>query len=68
MASLNMSERDGKDQGEDSPKQTCCAGSLTITIVDQSSHKWRKIVSSGCFLFADAILLFSGVIGHFLCC
>ena len=39
-----MPERDGKDQGEDSPKR---AGSCWFARPLLTSHKWRELVSSG---------------------
>ena len=43
-ACSGMPERGGKDQDEDSPKQAdSCSPLLT-------SHKWRELVSSGCFV------------------
>ena len=46
-ACSGMPERDGKDQGEDSPKQ---AGSCWFALVRSpllTSHKWRELVPSG---------------------
>ena len=48
-ACSGMSERDGKDQGEDSPKQ---AGSFVLVrSLLLTSHKWRELVSSGRLAF-----------------
>ena len=45
-ACSGMHERDGKDQGEDRPKQagSCWFAHLSLLT---SSHKWRELVSSG---------------------
>ena len=46
MAYSGMSERNGKDQEEDSPNKRARAGSLALL----TSHKWRELVSSGRFV------------------
>ena len=53
----SMPERDGKDQGEDSPK---ASELVLVRLPLLSSHKWRELVSSG-RLFADVMTSFSGV-------
>ena len=42
-ACSSMTERDGKDQREDSPKQALVLVRWPLL----TSHKWRKLVSSG---------------------
>ena len=44
-ACSRMPERDGKDQGEDSPTQTGSCWFARPSLL--TSHKWRELVSSG---------------------
>ena len=50
-----MPERDGKDEGEDSPKRLVLVRSPLLI-----SHKWRELVPSGVW-FPDVMTSFSGV-------
>ena len=45
MACNGMSQRDEKDQGEDSPKKA--SGLVLVRSPLLTSHKWRKLLSSG---------------------
>ena len=44
-SSRSMSEHDGKDQGEDSPKQAC-----SCWFANHGCRKWRELIPSGRFL------------------
>ena len=52
-----MPKRDGKDQGEDSPK---ASGLVLVRSPLWTSHKWRELVAPGVW-FADVMTSFSGV-------